>query len=66
MDAIVGVYPFGPGENEQILMTADKGILTWTRKGTMGRSLFHLGSRNSTLGAAAVRIRFKTEAGEPQ
>jgi len=65
MDAIVGVYPFGPGENEQILMTADKGILTWTRKGTMGRSLFHLGSREFyPWGAAAVRIRFKTEAGE--
>jgi len=50
MDLIVGVYPFGPGENEQILMTADKGTLTWTRKGTMGRPLFHLGARVLSLG----------------
>ncbi|MGA9667871.1 MAG: hypothetical protein WBQ94_01615 [Terracidiphilus sp.] len=64
VDAIVGVYPFGPGENEQILMTADKGSLTWTRKGTMGRPLFHLGGREFyPWGAAAVRIRFKV-AGE--
>jgi hypothetical protein len=65
MDAIVGVYPFGPAENEQILMTADKGSLTWTRKGTMGRPLFHLGGREFyPWGAAAVRIRFKTEGTE--
>lgn len=65
MDLIVGVYPFGPGENEQILMTADKGTLTWTRKGTMGRPLFHLGAREFyPWGAAAVRIRFKTEGAE--
>jgi hypothetical protein len=64
-DAIVGAYPFGPAENDQILMTADKGILTWTRKGTMGRSLFHLGGREFyPWGAAAVRIRFKTEGTE--
>jgi len=65
IDAIAGDYPFGPGENEQILMTADKGVLTWTRKGTMGRPLFHLGSREFyPWGASAVRIRFKDEAGE--
>jgi hypothetical protein len=64
-DAIVGVYPFGPGANDQILMTADKGTLTWTRKGTMGRPLFHLGAREFyPWGASAVRIRFKAEAGE--
>jgi hypothetical protein len=65
MDAIVGVYPFGPAENEQIMMTADKGSLTWTRKGTMGRPLFHLGGREFyPWGAAAVRIRFKVEGVE--
>jgi hypothetical protein len=64
-DAIVGAYSFGTGESEQILMTAEKGNLTWTRKGTMGRPLFHLGGREFyPWGAAAVRIRFKTEAGE--
>lgn len=65
MDAIVGAYPFGPGDSEQILMTADKGTLTWTRKGTMGRPLFHLGAREFyPWGAAAVRIRFKTDGAE--
>jgi hypothetical protein len=65
IDAIIGVYPFGTGENEQILLTADKGSLTWTRRGTMGRPLFHLGGREFyPWGAVAVRIRFKVEGGE--
>lgn len=62
IDSILGTYPFGVAENEQIEVTADKGTVTWTRKGTMGRPLFHLGEREFyPWGAAAVRIRFKAE-----
>jgi hypothetical protein len=63
LDAILGLYPFGPGESERINVTAVKGNVTWTRAGTMGRPLFHLGDRIfSPSGAAAVRISFATEA----
>lgn len=62
IDSIVGTFPFGVAENEQIEVTADKGSVTWTRKGTMGRSLIHLGEREFyPVGAASVRIRFKAE-----
>lgn len=62
IDFIIGAYPYGAAENEQIEVTAEKGIVTWTRKGTMGRPLFHLGAREFyPWGAAAVRIRFKAE-----
>jgi hypothetical protein len=65
IDAVVGVYPFGAGENEQVQVTAEKGTVTWTRKGTMGRPLFHLGGREFyPWGAAAVRIRFKVDGAE--
>lgn len=64
LDAIAGTYPFGPSENDRIELTADKGSLTWTRKGTMGRPLFHLGERVFyPWGAAAVRIRFTSDSG---
>ncbi len=54
-----GTYVFGPVANQQIDITADKGLLTWTRKGTTGRGLVHLGDRTfHPIGAAAVRIRF--------
>lgn len=63
LDAILGVYPFGPAENDRINVSADKGSVTWTRAGTMGRSLFHLGNRVFYPGGAeAVRIAFTTEA----
>jgi hypothetical protein len=62
IDSILGTYPYGAAENEQIDVTAERGIVTWTRKGTMGRPLFHLGGREFyPWGAAAVRIRFKSE-----
>jgi hypothetical protein len=38
--------------------------LNWTRKGTMGRPLFHLGERTFyPAGAPAVRIRFEEQSG---
>ena len=63
MDAIVGVYSFGTAENDHIDVTAEKGNVTWTRRGSTGRPLFHLGERVfSPSGAPAVRIRFSTAA----
>lgn len=61
-EALKGTYIFGPAANQQIEVTVDRGQLTWTRKGTMGRPLFHLGNRVfHPLGAPAVRIRFTQE-----
>lgn len=60
--AIVGAYPFGPGEKDIINVTAEKGSVMWTRAETMGRPLFHLGNRVFyPAGADAVRIVFSTE-----
>jgi hypothetical protein len=65
VDAIIGTYPFGPASSDFIDVTADKSNVTWTRRGTMGRPLFHLGNRVFyPWGAAAVRIRFATDNGE--
>jgi len=58
---ILGTYNFGPAAvtNQQIEVTADRGQLLWTRKGTVGRQLYHLGDRTFfPAGAAAVRIKF--------
>jgi hypothetical protein len=65
LDSIIGTYPFGPAENDRIQLTADKGTVTWTRTGTMGRPLFHLGgSLFYPWGASAVRIRFTNDNGD--
>jgi len=62
--AILGTYIFGPNPTQQVDVTIDKDRLTWTRKGTMGRALFHLGDRVfHPAGAAAVRIHFTEDAG---
>jgi hypothetical protein len=62
--AILGTYIFGPGPTQQIDVTVDKGKLVWTRKGTVGRYLFHLGDQVFYPGGApAVRIRFTEDAG---
>jgi hypothetical protein len=48
--------------NQQIEVTVDHGGVIWTRKGMMGRQLFHLGGRAFYPGGApAVRIRFREE-----
>jgi hypothetical protein len=63
--SIVGNYTYGLTGNQQIDVTADHGQLThltWTRKGTMGRMLFHLGNRVFYPGgASAVRIHFEDD-----
>lgn len=62
LDAILGLYAFGGADNERVHVTAEKGILTWTRMGTTGRPLFHLGGRVFyPWGAPAVRIAFAIE-----
>jgi hypothetical protein len=57
--ALLGTYTFGPGANQQVEVTVDRGQLLWTRKGSTGRPLHHLGERVfHPAGAAAVRIKF--------
>ena len=64
LDAILGIYMFGRSDNDRIEVTAEKGTVTWTRRGTMGRPLFHLGDRVFyPWGASAVRIRFVHDDG---
>jgi len=63
MTALTGAYGFGPGPNDRIDVTVIKGQLYFTRPGTMGRSLFHLGDHVfHPCGASAVRIRFTGDA----
>jgi len=65
--SIVGSYGFGPAINQQIDVAVDHGGVSWTRKGMMGRQLFHLGSRVFYPGGApAVRIRFREEGSTMQ
>ena len=75
--SLVGTYAFGSGASEQIVVDADLKMyagskmythspqLNWTRKGTMGRPLFHLGDHTfCPAGAPSARIRFtQDEAG---
>jgi hypothetical protein len=62
---LLGSYAFGIGVTQQIDVTMqhNQGMktdqFTWTRKGTMGRPLYHLGKREFyPAGAPEVRIRF--------
>jgi hypothetical protein len=62
--AVRGTYILGVGASQQIDVTVDRGQVTWTRKGAIGRPLFHLGNRAFyPCGAAAVRISFAETAG---
>jgi hypothetical protein len=61
-EGIRGSYVFGPAMSQQIEVAVDRGVVTWTRKGMMGRPLFHLGSRAFyPAGVPAARIRFREE-----
>jgi len=62
---ILGAYIFGLGPTQQIDVTMEHNPflqtdqLTWTRKGTMGRPLYHLGNLTFyPAGASSVRIQF--------
>lgn len=60
--ALAGKYKFGTGPADWIDVTATKAQLSFTRPGTMGRGLVHLGDRVfHPAGASAVRIRFTGE-----
>jgi hypothetical protein len=62
--SVRGTYVFGVGASQQIEVTVERGQVTWTRKGAIGRPLFHLGNRIfNPSGAAAVRIGFTETAG---
>jgi hypothetical protein len=59
MAALAGVYVFGDGPADRIEVTFNKGMLLFTRQGTVGRPLYHTGDRAFyPAGASAVRIRF--------
>jgi hypothetical protein len=59
LGALAGTYAFGDGPAERIEVTASGAQLLFTRTGTMGRPLYHLGDRVFyPAGASAVRIRF--------
>jgi hypothetical protein len=61
--AISGAYEFGNGANDRITVATDKSYLMWTRQGSSGRPLIHLGDRVfHPSGAAAVRIAFTSDA----
>ena len=64
---IAGTYSFGVGASQQIDVTFDRrqgmmsmySPLTWTRNGTMGRPLLHLGDHAFyPAGVPSVHIRF--------
>jgi len=65
---LLGTYIFGIAPSQQVDVTLESGPgirnqLTWTRRGTMGRPLYHLG--NSVFypaGAPAVKIAFTSDA----
>ena len=57
--ALKGSYVFGPGPNDSIDITENRGQLMFVRKGAIGRGLVHLGDHAfHPAGASAVRIRF--------
>lgn len=74
--SLIGTYAFGAGANQQIVVDANLKMyagskmythapqLNWTRKGTIGRPLFHLGEHTFyPAGAPSVRIRIAQDAG---
>ena len=63
LNELKGSYVFGLGPADRIDITVSQGSLQFTRPGTVGRGLVHLGDRVfHPIGAKAVRIRF-TSAG---
>jgi hypothetical protein len=59
MAALAGTYVFGTGAADRIEIAFNKGQLLFTRQGTVGRPIYHLGDRAFyPAGAAAVRVRF--------
>lgn len=76
---ICGTYRFGAGPSQTVEVTDDVGTyqnspmytyapqLNWTREGTMGRPLFHVGNKVFyPAGAPSVEIRFGDHAGNDE
>jgi hypothetical protein len=64
INALKGTYAFGIGMSQLIEVSVDRGQVTWTRRGMMGRPLVHIGERVFyPCGAEAVRIRFAEDGG---
>lgn len=60
--ALTGAYVFGIGTSQSIEVSVERGQVTWTRRGMMGRPLVHLGEHVFyPCGAVAARIRFVGE-----
>lgn len=61
---LTGVYSFGLAPADKIEVTLSQNSLTFTRPGTFGRGLVHLGDRVfHPAGAEAVRIQFAAVEG---
>lgn len=59
MAALTGTYVFGSGARDSVEITAARGQLMFTRKGTSARGLVHVdGLVFYPAGASAVRVRF--------
>jgi hypothetical protein len=64
MQALTGVYVFGIGPSDRIEISVSQGSLQFTRPGTVGRGLLHLGDMVfHPMGSSAVRIRFTAAEG---
>jgi hypothetical protein len=62
--SLAGIYAVGSGPNDRIEITVDRGQLMFTRPGTVGRGLVHVGGHAfHPAGASAVRIRFSADSG---
>ena len=63
MNALSGRYVFGSGETQRIDITVDSKMgLLFTRAGTIGRGLIHLGDHVfHPMGASAARVSFSAD-----
>lgn len=60
--SLAGTYVYGSKPNERIEVTEKNGVLVFTRPGSPGRGLVHLGDRTfHPVGGREVRIRFAGE-----
>jgi hypothetical protein len=61
LSSLVGTYIYGSATTQQIVITYERSQFTFTRTGTTGRGLIHIGDRVfHPMGASAVKIRFET------
>lgn len=64
VDAYLGTYSFGPGEDERFEIVAQGGLLGLRRGSGFPRTLLHLGGHEFHPGGArSVRVRFEVASG---